>query len=287
MTNDDLDEFHSRSTIIGTGSSESTVSHLGAYVQTLTLNGHRIVKPTGDGNQTHGGIAVLMPYADKVEKGRYTFEGKDYQLPLNEDGEAIHGFAKDRIWRVKKGGKRSITLTTVVKDKGYPGKLAAEVTYSISRRSFSTSCSVANAGKVNCPVVIGFHPYFLGTSWKLSGKSKAYRYLLRDRYFPTGAREPSSFDEVGPYADLDDSFSVAGPVSFQGEGYQVTIKRRAMPYLIIYNGEHAEGKSVAIEPYTGLTDAYNNGMGLRVLKPGHSFKCGYDVTLTSRSAGIS
>jgi aldose 1-epimerase len=256
---------------------------LGAYVRTLTLDGCQMTKPSGDGRQTHGGIAVLIPFADKVEKGRYTFEGKEFQLPLDKEGNGKHGFAKDALWKVKKREKHSVALTTLLNDTGYPGTLGAQITYSISNTTFSTDCSVTNQGKVNCPVVIGFHPYFLAMVWRLSAKSKVYRYLLRDRYFPTGAREPSSFDKLGPSEEVDQIFNVAGPVTLQTERYQMLIRRRAMPYLMIYNGYYAEGRSVSIEPYTGLGNAYNNGIGLRILGPGQSFRCGYDIILTART----
>jgi aldose 1-epimerase len=37
---------------------------------------------------------------------------------------------------------------------------------------------------------------------------------------------------------------------------------------------------VAVEPCSGLPDAYNNGIGLVRLKPGRTFTCGYEVRLS-------
>ena len=270
---------------ISKGSSEAVIGNLGAYVKTLNLDGIRIVKPETDGNQTHGGIAVLMPYTDKIEHGRYTFEGRRFQLQVEDEGHAIHGFAKDVVWTAARKGKRFVTLTSVLEGEGYPGRMEARVTYSISSRTFSTNSSVTNAGRGNCPVVIGFHPYFLGVKWKIRANSEAYRYEVRDRYFPTGEFEPYQLERAGPDVNLDDTFGVEGPVSLQTEDYGLVISRRAMPYLVIYNGEFAEAKSVAIEPYTGITNAFNNGIGLRVLKPGQSFRCGYGITL-KKSWGV-
>lgn len=128
--------------------------------------------------------------------------------------------------------------------------------------------------------MVGFHPYFLAKDWKIMARSKAYKYALRDKYFPTGRSEFYSFDDAGPDHDHDDTFRVAGPIRFRSECYEVVIRRTGMPFLVVYNGKYADGMSVAIEPYTGTTNAYNNGIGLHVLRPRESFSCGYEIILT-------
>ena len=271
-----------QSVTIVEGSSKAVVREMGSFVESLTLNGVQIIKPSSDGDQTHGGIAVLMPFTDLVENGRYPFEGEVFQLPVNEEGNALHGFAKDVRWRIKRGGGASVALTTFLESDGYPGRLQAQIEYSVGERRFSTDCLATNVSSKECPLVVGFHPYFLAKDWKIMARSKAYKYQLRDEYFPTGLSKLYSFDDAGPDHDHDDSFRVAGPVRFLTERYEVVIRRTKMPFLVVYNGKYAEGKSVAVEAYTGLTNAYNNGIGLRVLRPGQSSRCGYDVTLTRK-----
>ena len=269
-----------KTAIITNGTSKAAILEMGSFVESLALDGFQIIKPSDDGVQTHGGIGVLMPYTDLVENGRYTLDGEVFQLPINEDGHALHGFAKDTRWRISKRGKSSISLTTILSSKGYPGRLKAQTDYSVEKRGFSTKCSVTNVSKKGCPFVVGFHPYFLAKDWKIRTKSKAYKYKLRDKYFPTGKSKLYSFDNAGPDHDHDDTFRVAGPIRFQSESYEVVMRRIRMPFLVVYNGRYADGRSVAIEPYTGITNAYNNGIGLRVLKPRESFHCGYEITLT-------
>jgi aldose 1-epimerase len=260
--------------------SSAIVSLEGAHVRRLSLGGMEVVKPSGDGVQTHGGIAVLIPYAGRVRHGRYTFEGKEFALPVGREGHAIHGFAKDALWEVAQEGRGSITLKARLEGEGYPGILEAEVTYSVRRASFTTECAVKNISSRDCPIVVGFHPYFLARDWRIVTRGRTRRYALTDHYFPTGVTTAYSFKDAGPKTSLDDVFSVRGTVGLRDARRSLTIVRRRMPYLVVYDGRHAAGVSVAIEPYSGLPDAFNNGIGLAVLKPGRTFACGYEAALS-------
>lgn len=264
------------------GSSKAVVDTMGAHVVDVSLEGEPVVKPSSDGSQTHGGIAVLLPYAGRIRRGEYRFEGKNFRLPVGKDGHAIHGFAKDVRWKLLKSGSDFVVLTSRLKGQGYPGIVEATVAYSIARGSFSTDCHVKNVGWRECPVVAGFHPYFLGDDWRISTRGTAHKYLLQDRYFPTGERAPFSFDGVGPHSKLDDCFRIGGAVRLLLGRRKLVIRRKRMPYLVVYDGEYAEEKSVAIEPYTGLPNAYNNGIGLGIIKPGQDFSCGYSFRIGIR-----
>lgn len=262
------------------GPSRAEISLLGAHVDRLSLAGADVLKPSGDGRPTHGGAAVLIPFAGRVRDGRYSFDGKAFALPVGPSGHASHGFAKDAPWRIVRKGAASATLETTIEGEGYPGVLEVEVTYALSGESFSTECKVANVSPCPCPLVVGFHPYFLAADWRIEA-DRASRYVLADGFFPTGRTEPYSFENAGHALDFDDVFGLPGKVSLLDPSRTLSILRRRMPYLIVYNGEYAEGRSVALEPYTAVPDAFNNGIGLERLEPGSASSCGYEI----RSSG--
>src|SRR3984893_10428540 len=60
----------------------------------------------GEGRPTRSGIPVLFRFPNRIRAGRFTWDGKEYQLPCNESGgkNAIHGFACQRTWRVLDSG---------------------------------------------------------------------------------------------------------------------------------------------------------------------------------------
>ena len=56
----------------------------------------------GDGRPTRSGIPVLFPFPNRIRDGRFIWDGRTYQLPLNDPTKknAIHGFACRHPWRV-------------------------------------------------------------------------------------------------------------------------------------------------------------------------------------------
>ena len=78
-------------------------------------------------------------YANRIRAGRFTLDGKPYQLPLNDKTNTLHGGTRGfdkAVWRItgiKQGAQASVTmvLTSPDGDQGYPGKLDVTVTYSL------------------------------------------------------------------------------------------------------------------------------------------------------------
>ncbi|KAA8922007.1 hypothetical protein [Thermoplasma sp.] len=96
-------------------SSLCRVSRRGAFVSSLSLNGLNILKPASDGYVTHGGMAVLIPYADTVKQASYVWEGRRYMLPRNAAYEgdmvdSIHGLVKSSPFSVVYRDTNSILL---------------------------------------------------------------------------------------------------------------------------------------------------------------------------------
>ena len=91
--------------------------------------------------QTYLG-ATIGRFANRIAKGRFTLDGKTYQLPLNNGANTLHGGGKgfDRsVWTiasVASGPKASVTMTLSSPDgaSGYPGKADVTLTYSLDER---------------------------------------------------------------------------------------------------------------------------------------------------------
>lgn len=81
--------------------------------------------------------ASVGRYANRIAGGRFTLDGKSYQLAQNDKANSLHGGTKgfDKLnWRVvavKSGAKASVTfaLTSPAGDQGYPGTLKVTATY--------------------------------------------------------------------------------------------------------------------------------------------------------------
>jgi aldose 1-epimerase len=85
-------------------------------------------------------------YANRIAGGRFTLDGKTYQLPLNDKTNSLHGgtvgFDK-HVWKivsVTSGAQAKVVmaLTSPAGDQGYPGTLAVKVTYSLDDKGALT-----------------------------------------------------------------------------------------------------------------------------------------------------
>ncbi|MFM1801595.1 MAG: Aldose 1-epimerase, partial [Planctomycetota bacterium] len=46
------------------------------------------------------GHPILFPFPNRISGGKFHWEGQDYEIPVTNGGNAIHGFAHTAEWRV-------------------------------------------------------------------------------------------------------------------------------------------------------------------------------------------
>lgn len=84
--------------------------------------------------------AIIGRYGNRIAKGKFSLDGKEYQLATNDGPNHLHGGAKgfDKVvWTavaIKGDSTSSLKLTYLSKDleEGYPGNLTAVVTYTLT-----------------------------------------------------------------------------------------------------------------------------------------------------------
>ncbi|MFP9114417.1 aldose epimerase family protein [Flavobacterium sp. RHBU_3] len=74
---------------------------------------------------------------NRIAKGTFKVEGKEYHVPLNNGENSLHGGIKgfqDVVWNVTQPNKETLVFTYSSPDgeEGYPGKLDVKVTYSVT-----------------------------------------------------------------------------------------------------------------------------------------------------------
>ncbi|HEX5328015.1 MAG TPA: aldose epimerase family protein, partial [Acetobacteraceae bacterium] len=84
--------------------------------------------------------ALVGRYANRIAKGRFTLDGKTYELPINNPPNSLHGgtlgFDK-MVWdvhpaQIADGVGAVLTLTSPDGQDGYPGTMHVEVRYSLT-----------------------------------------------------------------------------------------------------------------------------------------------------------
>lgn len=262
--------------------STSEISNLGAHVNSITLAGKEILMKSQDQDSSHGGSAVLIPYAGRVRNASYVYEGVEYHLPENDGKNSIHGLLRNTEWNILEKETDRVKLNCVLTHEGYPSTISVDIIYKLADSGFSIRYLVRNVGERNAPLVIGSHPYFsFDRTWKIEHSETLEKLNFVDTYYPDGTFTKVDFNSEGDLSgrDFDNCYLGGGTIRLHSEERTVRIDRTNMPYLVIYNGIYSRGKSVAIEPMTGAPDAFNNHMGIVNIKPDDSFQCGFNVTL--------
>jgi aldose 1-epimerase len=80
---------------------------------------------------------VVGRYANRIADGRFTLDGKNYQLPLNNNGQTLHGGHKGLdmiIWDVDMICKNEIVFSCISPDgdEGFPGSLRLKMSYMLT-----------------------------------------------------------------------------------------------------------------------------------------------------------
>jgi aldose 1-epimerase len=126
--------------------------------------------------------ATVGRYANRIAGGRFTLDGRSYQLTLNDKTNSLHGGTKGfdkQPWRIvslKQGAVASVTLalTSPAGDQGYPGTLQVSVTYSLDETG---ALSIEFGAATDAPTVINMTNHAI---FNLAGEG-AERGILDER----------------------------------------------------------------------------------------------------------
>lgn len=264
---------------------------------------------------TRSGHPILFPFPNRMEHGKFTHAGTEYQLPLNESSgkHAIHGFTPKRAWRVLGTGcehdhafltgqfQLSIDAPEVL--AYWPGDMALTLTYRLYASALEVTGFVENLAKTPVPFGLGYHPYFVlpgftGSVDELRVQAKAKQLWPLNEGIPLGERTPvpaeldfNTVRAVGA-VELDTLYTGLPPspaqrarqlATLSDGNHQLTVKASSeFRELLLFTPQHR--KALAIEPYTCANNAMNlPGAGWLTLPPGGTHASTVRYELTKRS----
>lgn len=276
------------------------IPEYGGILNRLTLHGNPVL--AGYKNDVEAKAlyyykgAWLFPFANRLQHGRWDWNGREYQWPINDisHGHALHGGMAKQPFKVGSSqvSESSASITVIHQSTeglgtAYPFPFELTITYTLGQGTLSVDIQIHNIGATMLPYQLGWHPYFMVpgdlASWELHlpPTSKA---VLQSDFMPTGHWE--QLEETMPmileqsHLDLCLRNDLAAPdtcVQVAGQTATLVYEQRGFDYIMLFTPSEWR-TALAIEPMTGAINCLNTGEGLLQLAPGS--KQAHQVVLT-------
>jgi aldose 1-epimerase len=262
--------------------------------------------PAGGPNPDYRGV-VVAPWPNRIPDGQYSFDGVDYQLPVNEAGRqsALHGFTPELDWKLESRTEFTLDLSCSIEPTpGYPFALSVTAHYRLGGDGLHTAVTAANVGERAAPYGVCPHPYLLAgpaalDEWSLEVPAGTFLEVTARRLLPLATRPVAGHEYdfregrvVGSTA-IDHAFT---DIAFDGEGEARVVVRdpcgtgvgmawdRSCGWVQLYTGDTKpplpNRLGLAVEPMTCPPDAFNAGTDLVRLEPGASHGSAWRIFAT-------
>jgi aldose 1-epimerase len=294
------------------GDQRAVVVEVGGGLRVYSVAGRELLDGYGvEEICTSGRGQVLIPWPNRIEDGRYDFDGENYQLALDEPDQrnAIHGLVRWGAWSAAERAPGRVVMShTLHPQPGYPFSLALSIEYTLSEEGLGVQTTATNVGADACPYGAGAHPYLtLGTPTVDSLLLRAPgRTVIRSdsRGLPSGEepvegtqcdfRQPralgsTQLDHAFMDLDRDDGGLARVELTDPSGGASLVLwLDEAYPYLQLFTGDplpDVARRSIAVEPMTCPPNAFRTGKSVIRLEPGQSFTSRWGLVLTSSDSG--
>jgi len=258
------------------------------------LDGYSVVAMCGSGRGQ-----LLAPWPNRVQDGSYEFDGRRYQLAIDEPERqnAIHGLVRWSTWSVvAQEPGRAVLAHLLHPTPGYPFMLDLRVEYSLDDDGLTVRADATNVGEEPCPYGFGAHPYLSGGDGlvdELELRVPAETAMVSDeRSIPIGRESVAGteldFRVAKPLGSirLDHCFT---DLARDGDGRaRIELGGRAtlwvdesFPYVMVFTGDalpDVARRSVAVEPMTCAPNAFRSSEGLLRLEPGETHSGSWGIT---------
>ncbi|PQJ69273.1 aldose 1-epimerase [Polaribacter butkevichii] len=266
---------------------------LGASLQELTLNGQAIIKDLHplEYDSTYAS-SILFPFANRIKDGKYSFNNEDFQLETNqkEERNALHGFVFNKTFKVvvkealENTAKITLEYVELKKTAGFPYTYSIQVTYIFNDDNVSVALNVKNTDTKIFPFTLGWHPYFISDN--LSESSINFdcnqKLIIGDRNITTGVEDVKSKVVLNiENKQLDDCWVLnTDKVQFNTPKYQLNFSSSVKDnFLQAYTPPRLN--TIAIEPTTGVSDSFNNKIGLQTLNPNEEYSIVWKININN------
>ena len=262
---------------------------IGGAVAALRWQGHDVLRPSPPAfsSPLDSACFPLIPYANRIADGRFTFAGTRYQVPRNfgDHPHSLHGTGWQSVWTAESPSEAAVRLAhSHSGDTAWPWSYHAEQQFTLAGATFAAALTVTNTSPTAMPAGLGFHPYFPCTgSTRLTAHATCL-YLADDNMLPTAPAPAGLFGDwsrgapVAGNSLIDNAYDGwDGTARIALGDVMLSLEASGAPAFHLYRPPGAD--FFCFEPISHLPDAINRG-GMPLLGPGDSLKL--EMRLTAR-----
>ncbi len=219
----------------------------------------------------------LVPFSNRIAHGRFVWEGRTVQLPLNfgDHPHAIHGFGWQAPWRVETADGASARLAYDYPGGAWPWPFAARQVFAMHGDGFTLQLSVTNLGDTPMPSGLGLHPYWPNPA-ETTLHASAAGWFVTDAFIMPLRRVDVASDDWSAWLHraqtTDHVFhGCEGRLMLGWPDHRVEMSAGpGADWMVVY--APADNSICAVEPVTHPTDALNDPAhpGVRILAPGET-----------------
>lgn len=220
----------------------------------------------GDAKYWKGRSPVLFPICGRLYKGKYTFCGKEYEMP-------IHGIARTAEFSTHKlsDGEIEFIIKSNAKTKTqYPFDFEFAVVYALKGDKIEITYKVKNNDKKDMPFSFGAHPAF-NVPWNADesfedyyiefGKDSLDKMILSGNcfYMDNAEKFPLKYKKLPLKHELFDNDALffktetdTVKLKSQKSGNYIEISYNGMTCLGLWHVPKTDAPFVCIEPWHGI-----------------------------------
>lgn len=182
---------------------------LGGAILRLVVAGQDVLRPAPVPAKDIQDVAcfAMLPFANRVARGRFTFRGRNVTIGIDRDGDphALHGHGWRRPWTPVERHDDSVTLAYDHDGEGWPWPYHVEQRFELMPRGIRIYITIENLhASDDMPAGVGIHPFFVRTPdsriagfaascWRNDATGLAIEQIADDRF---SAHAPCKVDRL-------------------------------------------------------------------------------------------
>ncbi|CAM2009863.1 aldose epimerase family protein [Acanthopleuribacter pedis] len=228
----------------------------GARLASLRIAGMELLVPP-TASTFHWGCYPMAPWTGRVRHGKFTFGGREYQLPITMPPHAIHGTTYNRPWRRVNGAP--VFETDLGPDWPFAGRVVQ--TFNLAEDHLRLRMEI-HSDQRPMPAAAGWHPWF---NRQLSRGRPAKLHFQAQSMYARDEEQCITRDLITPTpGPWDDAFTdVKQPIEIEWpQALKLGFKANVNNWVVYDECAHA----FCVEPQTEPPESLNTGT--QIVEPG-------------------